>query len=175
MIKAVCRLFGLFRISKGGESEIASPACAEALPRDTDYLDLLQQIVEKPPAAHAVGAFHPEIGRIFAACIPDARRLQCPHETSGIFFIDPQIAVDLSLAFRCKYRQSPFLQDVGDAVCSGLTIARPHFIEVHAAPGDHRATSIDSRNTAVGCISDSVVVGRIMMRVWPLEEMGFIN
>lgn len=41
--------------------------------------------------------------------------------------------------------------------------------------GDHRATSIDSRNTAVGCISDSVVVGRIMMRVWPLEEMGFIN
>ena len=41
--------------------------------------------------------------------------------------------------------------------------------------GDHRATSIDSRNTAVGCISYSVVVGRIMMRVWPLEEMGFIN
>ncbi len=33
--------------------------------------------------------------------------------------------------------------------------------------GDHRATSIDSRNTAVGCISDSGVVGKIMFRVWP--------
>lgn len=41
--------------------------------------------------------------------------------------------------------------------------------------GDHRATSIDSRNTAVGCISDGVVVGRIILRVWPLEGMGLIN
>ncbi len=41
--------------------------------------------------------------------------------------------------------------------------------------GDHRATSIDSRNTAGGCISDGVVVGRILLRVWPLEEAGFIN
>lgn len=41
--------------------------------------------------------------------------------------------------------------------------------------GDHRATSIDSRNTAVGCISSGVVVGRIVLRVWPLEEIGFID
>ena len=41
--------------------------------------------------------------------------------------------------------------------------------------GDHRATSIDSRNTAVGCVSDSGVVGKIMFRVWPLEEIGIVN
>jgi len=41
--------------------------------------------------------------------------------------------------------------------------------------GDHRATSIDSRNSAVGCISDGGVVGRIVFRVWPLEEIGIIN
>ncbi len=41
--------------------------------------------------------------------------------------------------------------------------------------GDHRATSIDSRNTAVGCISDGMVVGRIIVRVWPMEQIGFIN
>lgn len=40
---------------------------------------------------------------------------------------------------------------------------------------DHRATSIDSRNTAVGCISDGMVVGRIIVRVWPMEQIGFIN
>lgn len=41
--------------------------------------------------------------------------------------------------------------------------------------GDHRATSIDSRNTAVGCISDSMVVGRIVVRVWPFGQIGFIK
>lgn len=41
--------------------------------------------------------------------------------------------------------------------------------------GDHRATSIDSRNTAVGFISIDSVVGRIMFRIWPLHEFGMIN
>lgn len=41
--------------------------------------------------------------------------------------------------------------------------------------GDHRATSIDSRNTAVGCISDSMVVGRIVVRVWPVNQIGFVK
>ncbi|MBE6994733.1 MAG: signal peptidase I [Ruminococcaceae bacterium] len=41
--------------------------------------------------------------------------------------------------------------------------------------GDHRATSIDSRNSAVGCISDDMVVGRLFVRVWPLKQMGVIE
>ena len=41
--------------------------------------------------------------------------------------------------------------------------------------GDHRATSIDSRNTAVGCVGSDMVVGRILLRAWPLSEIGFIK
>ena len=41
--------------------------------------------------------------------------------------------------------------------------------------GDHRATSIDSRNTAVGCVSEDMVVGRILFRVWPLKEFGGLD
>ena len=41
--------------------------------------------------------------------------------------------------------------------------------------GDHRATSIDSRNTAVGCVSKEMVVGKILFRVWPLSEFGGLN
>lgn len=41
--------------------------------------------------------------------------------------------------------------------------------------GDHRATSIDSRNTAVGCVSEDMVVGKLIFRVWPLADMGFIH
>ena len=35
--------------------------------------------------------------------------------------------------------------------------------------GDHRATSVDSRNTAVGCVSQEMIVGKIVFRIWPLD------
>lgn len=38
--------------------------------------------------------------------------------------------------------------------------------------GDHRSTSIDSRNTAVGCIGEDVIVGKLIIRVWPLEKIS---
>ena len=38
--------------------------------------------------------------------------------------------------------------------------------------GDHRATSVDSRNTAVGCVAQEQIVGRIIFRVWPFERLG---
>lgn len=38
--------------------------------------------------------------------------------------------------------------------------------------GDHRSTSVDSRHTAVGCVADEQIVGKIIFRVWPLEEIG---
>ncbi len=41
--------------------------------------------------------------------------------------------------------------------------------------GDHRATSIDSRNTALGCVSNEMVVGKILLRVWPLDRLQLIR
>ena len=41
--------------------------------------------------------------------------------------------------------------------------------------GDHRSTSLDSRNTALGCISDDMVVGRLLVRAWPITKFGPIN
>ena len=41
--------------------------------------------------------------------------------------------------------------------------------------GDHRATSADSRNTAVGCVADEQVVGRIVFRIWPFNVFGNIT
>lgn len=38
--------------------------------------------------------------------------------------------------------------------------------------GDHRSTSIDSRNTAVGCIGEDVIVGKLIIRVWPLQKIS---
>ena len=41
--------------------------------------------------------------------------------------------------------------------------------------GDHRSVSIDSRNTAVGCVASEQIVGKIIFRVWPLKEIGKIQ
>ena len=38
--------------------------------------------------------------------------------------------------------------------------------------GDHRATSVDSRSSTVGCVFEEQVVGRILYRVWPLQAFG---
>ena len=40
--------------------------------------------------------------------------------------------------------------------------------------GDHRSTSIDSRSSVVGCVTDEQIVGKILVRVWPLAEFGLI-
>jgi len=41
--------------------------------------------------------------------------------------------------------------------------------------GDHRSTSVDSRNTAVGCVSQEQIVGKILFRIWPLSRIGFVS
>ena len=41
--------------------------------------------------------------------------------------------------------------------------------------GDHRSTSIDSRNTTVGCASQEQMVGKIIFRIWPLNRMGILH
>ena len=41
--------------------------------------------------------------------------------------------------------------------------------------GDHRPTSIDSRNTAVGCVAEEQIVGKIVFRVWPFSRFGYVN
>ena len=38
--------------------------------------------------------------------------------------------------------------------------------------GDHRATSVDSRHTAVGCVAQEQIVGKIIFRIWPVERLG---
>ena len=40
--------------------------------------------------------------------------------------------------------------------------------------GDHRSVSVDSRNSALGCVAYDQIVGRLMFRVWPLEALGGI-
>lgn len=41
--------------------------------------------------------------------------------------------------------------------------------------GDNRAVSIDSRNTAVGCVAEEQIVGKLKYKVWPINIFGPID
>lgn len=41
--------------------------------------------------------------------------------------------------------------------------------------GDHRSTSIDSRSSVIGLVSEEFIVGKIFFRVWPFESVSFVK
>ncbi len=41
--------------------------------------------------------------------------------------------------------------------------------------GDHRSTSVDSRSSVVGCIAEEYIIGKVILRVWPIQEIGTLD
>ena len=40
--------------------------------------------------------------------------------------------------------------------------------------GDQRSNSVDSRNSTIGSISRDDIMGKVFIRVWPFEKIGFV-
>lgn len=47
--------------------------------------------------------------------------------------------------------------------------------EQYFVVGDMRESSIDSRNSLIGCIPKDQIVGKVFFRVWPFKSMRFLN
>ena len=41
--------------------------------------------------------------------------------------------------------------------------------------GDQRVTSIDSRSSVIGCIPEDQMIGKILLKVWPLSELQWMG
>lgn len=41
--------------------------------------------------------------------------------------------------------------------------------------GDHRSTSIDSRSSVIGLVSEDYIVGKIFFRIWPFESISLVD
>lgn len=41
--------------------------------------------------------------------------------------------------------------------------------------GDHRSTSIDSRSSVIGLVSEEFLVGKIFFKIWPLDRLSPVD
>lgn len=38
--------------------------------------------------------------------------------------------------------------------------------------GDEREKAVDSRHSAVGCVTEEQIIGRLILKIWPMSEFG---
>lgn len=67
----------------------------------------------------------------------------------------------------------PYLEEKAIGACN---IELPYQVpeNKYFVMGDQRSTSVDSRNTSVGCIDNDQIVGKLLFRVWPFSRIGTI-
>lgn len=74
--------------------------------------------------------------------------------------------------------EQPLTEDYVDELTRGevsvempLRVTEEHYFLL----GDHREVSMDSRHTAIGCVSQEQIIGRIVFRIWPLKRIGAVG
>ena len=73
-----------------------------------------------------------------------------------------------------QYLDEPYLAEksLGDA-----NIDLPYQVpdNRYFCMGDHRSTSVDSRHSEIGGVSEEQIVGKIVFRVWPFASIGTVK
>lgn len=84
------------------------------------------------------------------------------------------------------------MKEDGTVIVNGSVIEEPYVTENGFGPcdlelpfqvpdgqffvmGDQRASSVDSRMSQVGCVTQEQIVGQIILCIWPLENFGWIE
>lgn len=81
---------------------------------------------------------------------------------------------DGSVTVNDKKLDEPYISDKSLGECD-LTFPYQVPDEAFFVMGDHRSVSIDSRSSLVGCVRSEQIVGRVVLRVWPITRFTFIS
>ena len=83
-----------------------------------------------------------------------------------------QVAEDGSVLVNGRMLEEPYVSSPALGVCDidmPLTVPEGQLFVM----GDQRETSVDSRSTAMGCVAQEQIVGRVILRAWPLENAAY--
>ena len=81
-----------------------------------------------------------------------------------------EIDTDGTVYLNGERLEEPYAQQIAFGECD---LEFPYQVpqEQYFVLGDMRESSIDSRNTLVGCVENEQIIGKIFFRIWPLKEI----
>ena len=84
------------------------------------------------------------------------------------------ITEDGAVSLNGEILDEPYVSELAKGECDiGLPYQVPE--NRYFVMGDHRAVSIDSRSTSIGCIADENMIGKVFFRVMPFGDFGFVQ
>lgn len=81
------------------------------------------------------------------------------------------IAEDGTVSVNGKPLDEPYVSEIAYGECD-LTFPYQVPVDRVFIMGDHRSVSIDSRSSQMGCVAEEQIVGKLKVRVWPLQQAG---
>ena len=81
-----------------------------------------------------------------------------------------EIDVDGTVYRNGELLEEPYAQQIAFGECD---LEFPYQVpqEQYFVLGDMRENSIDSRNTLIGCVEYDQIIGKLLVRIWPLKEI----
>lgn len=88
---------------------------------------------------------------------------------------EDEVAIDAegNVYVNAELLEEPYVTDKGLGDCD---LEFPYTVpdDGYFVLGDRRSNSVDSRSSVVGTISQDEIIGKVRIRVWPLQKFGLI-